>query len=66
MINLARIFGLIGRLRSKPRLSRCPICRGPWVSEDKRGNQECAQGHRFGPDQPRGELFNEGEHRGDL
>ena len=63
-----RIFG---RVPLKPgeqsvRFGRCPICRAKWVAQDTRGNIRCANDHRFGPDAPRDELFNTGDHRGEL
>lgn len=44
---------------------RC-FCRRPMKRIDELGNYECPEGHVLGPSVPRADLFNQGEHSGDL
>ncbi len=66
---LKNLFGFLVRARqTQPRFDECPVCKARFNRPDDRGNRTCRgkDGHTFGPDAPRGELINQGEHHGEI
>lgn len=53
------------RRQEKPKLLTCPVD-GTELYQARPDLQICARGHRFGPNEPRGPLINQGEHHGEI